>query len=64
SLRRFVSDQVKLLQDQLYKLLLVNLEENRKDVVPYINLYNIKDDPTIGKPGWNFLKDPRNKEII
>ena len=63
TLRRFISNQVKIAQSQLHELLLVNPEENREDVVPALVLRTLKDDPVASEPGWSFLKDSRNTAL-
>jgi hypothetical protein len=63
ALRKFISHEVEIAQSQLHELLLVNPEENREDVVPALALRTLKDDPTVTKPGWSFLKDPRNTAL-
>jgi hypothetical protein len=47
----------------LHEFLLVNLEENREDVVLVLALHTLKDNPTITTPGWSFLQDPRNTTL-
>jgi hypothetical protein len=55
-----LAQQVKMAQQQLYDLLLIHEDENRKVVTPKFNLCELKDDPSISEPGWNFLKHPKN----
>jgi hypothetical protein len=62
-LRKFISHEVEIAQGQLYEFLLVNPEENREDVIPALALRTLKDDPTVTKPGWSFLKDPCNTAL-
>lgn len=38
-------------------------DESRKDVVPILRLFELKDDPTIDREGWSFLVDPRNVQL-
>ena len=62
-LRRFIFNQVNIIQSQLHELLLVNPEEDRADIVPTLVLRAIKDDPTTSDPGWSFIKDSRNTAL-
>jgi hypothetical protein len=63
-LKRFVSQQVTIAQNQLHEILLINQVEDREAVVPVLNVRMLKDDPTIDQPGWSFLQDPRNTDLL
>jgi hypothetical protein len=62
-LRYFVRFQLDRAQNQLEEVLLVHPTEAREQVVPSINLKDLKDNPAISEPGWNFLRDPRNTAL-
>jgi hypothetical protein len=62
-LKSFVAKQVSLAQQQLHDLLLIHKEEDRESVAPKFNLRSLKDDPSIGEPGWNFLKHVENTAL-
>lgn len=62
--RDFVREQVYKAQQLLEQLLLVGVDEERKDVVPRVALSQLVDNPAIISPGWNFLQDPRNKKAL
>jgi hypothetical protein len=62
-LKQFVRQQVDQAQDQLQQLLLIHAEETREDVVPMLRLQDLRDDPSLSRPGQSFLTDPRNASL-
>ena len=64
SLRWFLRDQVEAVQALLEKLLLVSPFELREDVVPSLDIRQLKDDASIDAPNWSFLDDPRNAQLL
>jgi hypothetical protein len=62
-LRYFIRFQLNRAQGQLEEILLVHPTETREQVVPPIALKDLKDNPAIIEPGWNFLQDPRNTAL-
>ncbi|KAL5346591.1 hypothetical protein ACLOAV_008298 [Pseudogymnoascus australis] len=62
-LRYFVRFQLDRAQNQLEEVLVVHPTEAREQVMPPVNLKDLKDNPAISEPGWNFLRDPRNTAL-
>jgi hypothetical protein len=63
NLKSFVAKQVSIAQQQLHDLLLIHEDEDRESITPKFNLRSLKDDPSIGEPGWNFLKHTENSAL-
>lgn len=62
--RDFVAIQIQKAQEELQGLLLLHPDEPPDEVVPKAALYRLQDDHSNGEKGWNFLKDPRNKDQL
>jgi hypothetical protein len=62
-LRQFIHYQVNQAQDQLQALLLIHAGETREDVVPVLQLQDLRDDPSLSRLGQSFLTDPRNTKL-
>lgn len=63
ALKHFVTIQVREAQQELENLLLLHPDENR-DTVPKLFLHRLQDNHANTQQGWNFLKDPRNAEVL
>lgn len=63
SLKHFVCQQVDQAQYQLQQLLLIHAEEVQEDVVPILQLQDIRDDPSLSRPRQSFLTDLRNQAL-
>jgi hypothetical protein len=64
ALRKFIAVQVDKAQKELEGLLLLHPDEARDDVVPQVLLYQLQDNHSNGKKGWNFLQDQRNMDQL
>ncbi|KAF9882715.1 hypothetical protein FE257_005499, partial [Aspergillus nanangensis] len=62
--RRFIATQVELAQADLERLFLLHEEEEREQIVPRLVLYELRDDPTNNRWGWNFLQDARTRTAL
>lgn len=62
-LRYFIRFQLDRAHALLEEILLVHPTEIREEIVPPISLKDLKDNPAISAPGWNFLRDPRNTAL-
>lgn len=62
--KAFISKQIALAQSQLDQLFLLHDDERREDVIPTIELHDLKDDSTKNSQGWGFVDDPRNGKIL
>jgi hypothetical protein len=62
-LRYFVRFQLDRAQTQLEEILFVHPTEVREQIVARISLKDLKDNPAISDPGWDFLQDPRNTAL-
>lgn len=65
-LRWFLRDQVETAQKTLEKLLLMFPQQGdrREKIVPALDIHALKDDFSINTPGWSFLQDPRNHQLL
>ncbi|KFY31504.1 hypothetical protein V493_01048 [Pseudogymnoascus sp. VKM F-4281 (FW-2241)] len=62
-LKKFLATQTVVAQSLLGELLRIHPDEERDQVVPPVNLFQLKDDPANSKPGWCFLDDLRNDHL-
>ena len=63
NLKKFLVTQTAAIQSLLEELLRVYLDEERGDVVPLVNHYQLKDDLANSKPSQSFLDNPRNEYL-
>jgi hypothetical protein len=64
ALRKFIAVQVDKAQKELDGLLLLHPDEARDDAVPQVLLYQLQDNHSNEKKGWNFLQDQRNADQL
>ncbi|KAK1051286.1 hypothetical protein LTR74_016859 [Friedmanniomyces endolithicus] len=62
--RQLVRQQVLKAHRLLDRLLLVGVDDERRDVVPPFPLSQLSDNPANTTRGWNFLQDSRNKKAF
>ena len=62
--RSFIAIEVRKAQDELVKLFLIEDGFKLENVVPPARLVDIKDNPGEDRPGWNFIKDQRNRHLF
>ena len=62
--RSFVVIEMRKAQDELAKLFLIEDGFKLENVLPPVRLVDIKDNPGEDRPGWNFLKDERNRHLF
>ena len=62
--RTMVANQVTRAQRLLKSLFLLSIDETRENIVPAVQLYRLRDNPTVITNGWNFLQYERNQDSL